>query len=372
MPSPTDLLPSVSQLLEKPPVKVLLRRLKRSTVANGVATYLTQLSEELPQRFSTGSIPSPSEIADRAARFVLGLQTAGRSQSVVNATGKMLGRDWISPPLSESAQTATLEVMQGFVAAEPDGADVATALLAEELCVQTTAEAAVVLHSYEVALIATLTSLASAGEVLIPRSNVGRLGSTNLAELVTHSGCTLREVGAVDDCQLQQFRDSVSAHSALILSSRSDSYQLAGDAEECTRDELIKFCHEHRLPYVDAMAGAPLRKLDGNLSALPTVEQSIQAGADLVIVRGEGLVGGPPCGIVGGPGKVRHQDFRKRPCCRQRARSAPPIGTSVDNLRVQRNIAGDSRRDSASPLGRHFAGELAASRRAYGKSACRV
>lgn len=301
MPSPADLLPnlpSVNQLLEKPPVKVLLRRLKRSTVASGLTTYLSQLSEELPQRFASDAFPSPSEIADRAAKFILSLQTTGPTKTVINATGKLLGPEWIAPPLSEAAQSAMLEVAQGFVAAESQGSDAETRLLTEELCLQTGAEEALVLHSYETALLAALASLAAPQDVLVARSDVGRVGSTNVAQLVSASGCNLREVGAVDDSTLQHFEESMSVDSAAILSSRSDSYGVSGEIFDCSRDELVKFARKHNLPYINAMSGAPLRTLDDHFSALPAVEQSIQAGVDLVIVRGEGLVGGPLCGII--------------------------------------------------------------------------
>ena len=86
-------LPSVSELLEKPPVRDLVQQLNRSTVVTGARSYLEQLRGELQERFAHSPIASPSELAERAARYILG-PFQQRQRIVINATGQFRARRW--------------------------------------------------------------------------------------------------------------------------------------------------------------------------------------------------------------------------------------------------------------------------------------
>src|SRR4051794_36564368 len=93
-------LPSVSELLEKPPIRALAERWNRSVVAGNVRSFLEELRSDFERR--TAALPSIRELAERAARYVVSRQhqTLGIA---INATGELYGRAWSSAPLAETA-----------------------------------------------------------------------------------------------------------------------------------------------------------------------------------------------------------------------------------------------------------------------------
>src|SRR3954469_23501504 len=93
-------LPSVSELLEKPPIRALAERWNRSAVAGGVRSFLEELRTDFERR--TAELPSIRELAERAARYVASRQhqTLGVA---INATGMIFDREWQSVPLAEKA-----------------------------------------------------------------------------------------------------------------------------------------------------------------------------------------------------------------------------------------------------------------------------
>ena len=297
-------LPSVSELLEKPQVKMLVRQLNQTTVAQGVHSYLLKLGEELQQRLGESSFPTPGELAERAARYVIGLNSRVGCRSVINATGDLFGHDWSSIPLSDKAQQAILEAAGGYTYRGSGIAD-EYASVSKLLCRSTTAEAATVLHSYEGALWLCLSSLASGREVLVARGQVDQSGGVKLADLVASSGAILREVGAANAVGDGDYQQAVSAATAVLFHARSDAYQVVGQVESACREQLVMLCRDHEVIFVEALDGTPLSGdspaaladhvgLDDRASA----KASLTSGADLALVRGDGLVGGPSCGII--------------------------------------------------------------------------
>jgi L-seryl-tRNA(Ser) seleniumtransferase len=84
-----------------------------------------------------------------------------------------------------------------------------------------------------------------------------------------------------------------------VLAVSSDTYRVVGQTAAAELDELIAVARDRELISVDALSAAPLTTPPANV-AWPrrSAAASIAAGVDLVILRGDGLVGGPPCGIL--------------------------------------------------------------------------
>ena len=85
-----DRLPSVNELLEKPPVRALADRWNRSTVAAGVRSFLDELRQDLERRAADLHLPSLRDLAERAARHVAAA-AAIRVRPAINATGQFIG-----------------------------------------------------------------------------------------------------------------------------------------------------------------------------------------------------------------------------------------------------------------------------------------
>ena len=82
-------LPTVAELLEKPPVRALVERWNRSVVSGGVRSFLDELRSDLQRRATDAGLPSVRELAERAAKYVTDLQKPSL-RPAINATGRLL------------------------------------------------------------------------------------------------------------------------------------------------------------------------------------------------------------------------------------------------------------------------------------------
>jgi L-seryl-tRNA(Ser) seleniumtransferase len=174
-PKPLDFLnriPTVSELLEKQPVRALTDRWNRSTVAAGVRSFLDELRTDLRRR--AAEVPSIRELAERAAQYVVAMQQSA-PQTVVNATGRLIGTPWASVPLADKALERAVVVGRDFVlapaalAGTPSGR--AASGVESLVCRLTGSQAAVAVHSYGGALWLTFAALASEREALVSRAD---------------------------------------------------------------------------------------------------------------------------------------------------------------------------------------------------------
>src|SRR5262245_64928890 len=120
-PKTSDLLaniPSVSELLDKPPIRALADRWNRSVVAAGVRSFLDELRTDLERRAAEAKLPSLRELAERAARHVVALQQHAE-RPAINATGRIQGSPWSSTPLPDAALERMFGMGRDYVTGPP-------------------------------------------------------------------------------------------------------------------------------------------------------------------------------------------------------------------------------------------------------------
>lgn len=297
---PPDLLnrlPSVTELLEKPPVRALVDRWNRSTVANNLRTYLDELRTDLERR--AADLPSIRELAERAAKFVVTRQHQSLGVAI-NATGRIAGAPWINTPLSEAALERMIAFGREFATAPAIDAEGTPSEAEAHLCRLTGAEAATVVHSYSSALWLTLAALAANHEVLVARAEVGDVdGADSLPKIATAAGVHLKEVGATNRVTTCEYETTVTQQSVAILKLSNDSYQVVGDTASAELNDLVTLAHNRQLMLIDALGAAPLTAPPESMKwPRRSAQASMAAGSDVVIVRGDALVNGPACGII--------------------------------------------------------------------------
>ncbi len=148
--------------------------------------------------------------------------------------------------------------------------------------------------------VAALAALAANREVLVARAEVGDVGTNDsLPNLAVAAKVILSEVGTINSALAADYEAATSPRTAAILSVCSDTYRVVGQTAAAELEELVAIARDRKLISIDALSAAPL------FAPPPTVAwpggsaaASIAAGVDLVILRGDGLVGGPPCGII--------------------------------------------------------------------------
>jgi L-seryl-tRNA(Ser) seleniumtransferase len=336
---PPDLLnrlPSVSDLLGKPPVRALAERWNKSTVAAGVRSFLEELRNDLRRRAADGQLPSIRELAERAARYVVSQQQQSLG-TAINATGRIWGAPWGARPLADSALERAIAVGREFVI-ETSTSTESHAAYEPLLCRLTGAQAALAVHSYPGALWLALSVLAADREVLLGRAEVGDLGTGEpLPKLAAAAKVFLKEVGTTNRACAADYEAAVSPRAAAILKLSPEEYRVVGETAAAELDELVALARDRELLLIDVAGTAPLTDPPAPISwPHQSARSALATGVDLVVIRGDGLVGGPACGIVLGRRDVV-QRISEHPLCAASRLDAPRSAALVATLESYEN-----------------------------------
>jgi len=181
----------------------------------------------------------------------------------------------------------------------------------------TGAEAATVVNNNAAATLLVLAALAAPKEVIVSRGQLIEIGgSFRLPEVMAQSAAQLVEVGATNRTHLKDYQRAVTENTAAILRVHPSNYRVVGFTNEVPLRELAELARSRNLILIDDLgAGALLDLKQFGLPHEPTVRESIEAGADVVLFSGDKLIGAGQCGIVVGK-KALIQKLRTHPLMR--------------------------------------------------------
>ncbi len=303
-PNPLRGLPSVHELLESPPLKKLVERISHNALVAGVRTVLEEVGHELQTAASDRTLPSVSDLAERVARRVVATPAAAL-QPVINATGQFLDHGLGRAPLAEEAIAEMAAVAREYASLDINlasgrpcqrGAEIEDLL--RGFC---GAEAAFVVNNNAAATILSLAALASGRDVLISRSQLISVGrSYHVPDAVAASGAVLREVGTTNKTEIDDYVRAITSATAVIMLVRQAAGPNASQGA-VSLAELVGLGKQRRLPVIHNLGSATVIDLEPlGIAGQPVVGESIAAGADLVLLSGDKLLGGPQCGIIVG------------------------------------------------------------------------
>lgn len=318
MPTPHLLrqLPSVGQLLEQAPhlpaqfghdLTVLACR----AVLDGVREVLLAGGTHLP---------TPEGLAERTAAW-LADYFAPTLRPVINATGVMVHTNLGRAPLSGAALAAIAAVGGHYNTLEYDlasGQRGSRAVHAEQLLRRVAgAEAAVVVNNNAAALLLMLSGLCAGREVIISRGQLVEIGGGfRIPDILRQSGADLIEVGTTNRTHLRDYAQAIGHKTAAILVAHHSNYKIIGFTSEPAISELAQLAHEAFIPLLyDQGSGALLDTAAYGLAHEPTIQEGLQAGADVVAFSGDKLVGGPQAGILVGRTDLIHE-LKQHPLAR--------------------------------------------------------
>ncbi len=333
-------IPSVSDLLESPPLKGLVERVSHNTVVHGVRTVLDDLRREMQQANSEPHIPPMGELAERIARRILqGEQPALRP--VINATGILLHPDLDSAPLAEEVVAALVETARSYTSVDLDlvsGGHSRHAGGAVDLLRQLTgAESALVINSHPGASFLTLSALAAGKEVLVSRGQlVERADGTRLPDTIAASGAIVREVGTTNITRADDYQSAIRPETAALLHVHLENDRHLGAAESVPLGEMARIAQAQQLPLIaDLGCGAlvDLSRFGGPNE--PQVRVSLAAGAELVLFSDK-LLGGPTCGLIVGR-RDRIEQIERHPLARALRANPLTLAALAATLRLYRN-----------------------------------
>ena len=307
-------LPSVSALLETAGVRSLLQNHPRAVVLDAVrSTVEAARSAGGEQRTEEQWVESISSMLRESSRSSL--------RRVINATGVVLHTNLGRAPLAEAAIRAIEQVAEGFSNLEYDietGARGSRYSHCVGLLRQLTgAEDALVVNNCAAALVLTLNALAQRKEVLVSRGELVEIGgSFRIPDIMARSGAKLVEVGTTNRTHDDDYRRAITPKTGAIVKVHRSNFTIEGFTSEVSVERLAFIAAEHGLPVINDLGSGLLMRLDDfGLTGEPTASDALRAGATLVLMSGDKLLGGPQAGIILGSAAAVAR-LRKNPFAR--------------------------------------------------------
>jgi L-seryl-tRNA(Ser) seleniumtransferase len=307
-------LPSVSSLLETAGVKALLAQNPRSVVLDAVRGAIEAA------RTRGASAASEAEWLDRIAVNISESNTPSLRR-VINATGVILHTNLGRAPLAPAAIAAIAEVASGFSNLEYDietGARGSRYSHCVSLLRQVTgAEDALVVNNCAAALVLTLNALANKKEALVSRGELVEIGgSFRIPDIMTRSGARLVEVGTTNRTHDDDYRRAISPRTGAIVKVHRSNFAIEGFTSDVSVKNLAFIAAEHGLPVIHDLGSGLIISLETyGLTGEPTARDALGAGATVVTMSGDKLLGGPQAGIVLGAKDIVAR-LRKNPFTR--------------------------------------------------------
>jgi L-seryl-tRNA(Ser) seleniumtransferase len=315
IPPMTELLKSevVAEWLKTHPPSLVTDCLRAAT-----GRLRTTLAEAGREPGDAGSLVD--EVLEGAARL-LSQAAKPRVREAINATGIILHTGLGRAVFPERVVNSILGELKGYctIATDPGTGDrVERDELVEPILTELTgAEAATVVNNNAAATLLVLAGLAAHREVIVSRGQLIEIGgSFRLPEVMAQSQARLVEVGATNRTHLKDYRNAITPDTAALMVVHPSNYRVVGFTAEPPLGEVAELARQRGLIFIhDLGAGALLDLAGFGLPHEPTVRESIEAGADVVLFSGDKLIGGSQAGIIVGK-KTLIDRLRKHPLMR--------------------------------------------------------
>ena len=302
MTTKTSPLPSVDRLLNQSAITHLIECHGRAVVTRTVRDRLAAAREAL----KTGTPPpDTTALIDQVGAGVAALAQP-KLRPVFNLTGTVLHTNLGRAVLPEEAVEALVKAARSPCALEydidsggrGDRDDIVNELLRE----LTGAEAATVVNNNAAAVFLLLNTLAQKKEVIVSRGELIEIGGAfRVPDIMKRAGAKLVEVGTTNRTHLKDFREAISARTAMLMKVHTSNYAIQGFTHAVPENQLATLAHEHGLSFVVDLGSGTLADLERwGLPHEPTPRETLTAGADLISFSGDKLLGGPQAGLLVG------------------------------------------------------------------------
>ncbi len=329
-------LPSVDQLMRHPDIQGLrgglssevLTRIIRDALAEVRSAVLAGAYRDIPA----------GELRESLTGWVVtgvlarseGFSDIG-PHAVINATGVVLHTNLGRAPLSDAARQAVATSGAGYSDLEyrlDSGArgsrhDHLAKLFRDVL--GTTASTpetldAIAVNNCAGALLLTLAELARGREVIVSRGHLVEIGGGfRVPDVMRQSGATLVEVGTTNRTRLSDYANAITPATAAILKVHPGNFRIVGFTEDVATSDLASLARKHGVPMIEDIGSGCLLDITdfGVPQALrePRPQESLAAGASIVMFSGDKLLGGPQAGIIAGEpaliARIRHHPLAR-------------------------------------------------------------
>jgi L-seryl-tRNA(Ser) seleniumtransferase len=297
-------IPAITHLLQAPEVQAWQRQHPLPLVTDSLRKAVAQARQAVLAG-ERRDPPGQNELLRVAGDF-LARASAPRIRQAINATGIILHTGLGRAVLSSGVVDSILPELKGCCTL---AIDVETGERAERdelvqpiLTELNGAEAATVVNNNAAATMLVLAALAAGKEIIVSRGQLIEIGgSFRLPEVMAQSRAKLVEVGATNRTHLKDYRRAITPETAALMRVHPSNYRIVGFTSEVGLRDLVELAHGAGLIVIDDLGAGALVGLEQfGLPHEPTVRESIEAGADMVLFSGDKLIGGSQAGIIVG------------------------------------------------------------------------
>lgn len=298
-PQPPPRPPSVDSVLKAVVARVAIARFGHTATANAIRHTLEAARATPDSRVDAAHIASQAlAILERANMPTV--------RPVFNLTGTVLHTNLGRAILPEAAIHAAVEAMRRPVTLEYDletgkrgERDGHVRGLVREI---TGAEDATFVNNNAAAVLLVLAALGAGRETIVSRGELIEIGGAfRLPDIMARAGTRLVEVGTTNRTHLRDYENAITDATGLLMKAHTSNYIVQGFTAAVSSKELAPLAKARGIPLVDDLGSGTLIDLSRyGLKPEPTVQQALEAGADIVTFSGDKLLGGPQCGIVAG------------------------------------------------------------------------
>jgi len=229
-----------------------------------------------------------------------------RLVQVINATGVVLHTNLGRALLCEDALDNIHKISQSYSNLELNIATgkrgIRYTAIEELICELTGAQSAIAVNNNAGAVLLALNTLAKDTEVVVSRGELVEIGgSFRVPDIMSKSGCQLKEVGTTNRTHLRDYEEAVTDQTGLFLKVHTSNYKIEGFTASVGLGELSKLGKKKKIPVMEDLGSGTLIDFSiHGLPAEPLVADSVASGADVVTFSGDKLLGGPQAGIIVG------------------------------------------------------------------------
>jgi L-seryl-tRNA(Ser) seleniumtransferase len=284
--------------MESGALRPLLARAPRALVVDAVRSAI-EAARRAPE-----SAPQGEAEWVAAVREALTHAERPSLRPVLNATGVVLHTNLGRAPLAAAAIAAIQHVAGAYCNLEYD-VDAGARGSRYTHCVAllrelTGAEDAIVVNNCAAALVLALNTLADRRDAIISRGELIEIGgSFRIPDIMAKSGARLVEVGTTNRTHVDDYRRALGPATGALLKVHRSNFTLEGFVAEVTASELVTIARECSVPVVhDLGSGLLLSLAEYGLEGEPTAQDGVRAGATLLTMSGDKLLGGPQAGII--------------------------------------------------------------------------
>ena len=306
-------LPKIDELLKTELVEDMMKSYSRTIVLDSLREAIEHYREGILK--DTINSVSVEEILDLSTK-ILQDKDKMHLRRVINATGTVIHTNLGRSILGKKAIENVINVAVNYNNLEYDieaGKRGSRYSHIEELIVALTgAEAALVVNNNAAAIMLVLDTLAKNKEAVVSRGELVEIGgSFRIPEVMKFSGATLVEVGTTNRTHLYDYENSITENTGVFLKVHTSNFKVCGFTEAVPLKDLVELGQKNDVPVIEDIGSGVLIDFSKyGFTHEPTVQESIEAGIDVITFSGDKMLGGPQAGII--VGKKKYIDKMKK------------------------------------------------------------